>query len=83
MKTGTRCRTRVIARRLLVLGALLGPACGSAAPSTALFSADGYRIDDFRSPVPSEVPGATTVDTAQVQRLVERGDPPVVLIDVP
>ena len=47
----------------------------------ALFSADGYRLDRYRSPTPATVEGAQTIDTATLQRMLESADQPV-LIDV-
>ncbi|MNF34795.1 Inner membrane protein YgaP [compost metagenome] len=47
----------------------------------ALFSADGYRQDRYRSPTPATVDGAQTIDTATLQRMLESADQPV-LIDV-
>ncbi len=41
---------------------------------------DGYRMSDFRAPVPPSAPGAITVDTAAVQELLAAGN--AVLIDV-
>ena len=40
----------------------------------------GYRMDDFRSPVPATLAGAVVVDTAGAEALWRRGD--VVFIDV-
>ncbi|MGH8388396.1 MAG: PQQ-dependent catabolism-associated CXXCW motif protein [Pseudomonas sp.] len=48
---------------------------------TPLFSADGYRIDLYRSPTPSQLQGATIVDTATLQTLLKQNPRPV-LIDV-
>jgi PQQ-dependent catabolism-associated CXXCW motif protein len=45
-----------------------------------LFSADGYRIAEFRAPVPDRVPDATTLTTSQLQSLLKDHD--VVLLDV-
>lgn len=49
---------------------------------TSLFTSDGYRIDDFLSPVPDSAPGARTVGTGDVKRLTESAGNPPVLIDV-
>ena len=49
-------------------------------PKGELFSTDGYRIDQFRAPVPETVPGAETIDTEALQSLMERED--ILLIDV-
>ncbi|MCU7930866.1 MAG: PQQ-dependent catabolism-associated CXXCW motif protein [Candidatus Thiodiazotropha sp. (ex Codakia rugifera)] len=47
---------------------------------TKRFSSDGYRITDFRSPVPDTIPFGITVTTQQVQKLLQDDD--VILIDV-
>ncbi len=52
----------------------------SAEERTKLFSSDGYRIANFRSPVPDSFPAGVTVTTPQVQSLLQ--DPDVVPIDV-
>jgi PQQ-dependent catabolism-associated CXXCW motif protein len=49
---------------------------------TSFFAPDGYRIDAFRTPVPKTVPGARTIHTKEVRRLVESACNPPVLIDV-
>jgi PQQ-dependent catabolism-associated CXXCW motif protein len=41
---------------------------------------DGYRMDDFRSPVPATLRGVTVIDTAKARALWERGD--VAFVDV-
>lgn len=41
---------------------------------------DGYRLDDYRAPVPDTVPGAAVLDTAAVQALLQSGM--AVLVDV-
>jgi PQQ-dependent catabolism-associated CXXCW motif protein len=45
-----------------------------------LFAADGYRVAEFRAPVPDAVPGGSTITTQQLQTMLKTGD--VVLIDV-
>lgn len=48
-----------------------------------LFAPDGYRIDQFRSPVPATAPGAKTVDTDDVRALrASDSHHPPVLVDV-
>ncbi len=47
-----------------------------------LFAPNGYRIDQFRAPVPTTVEGANTVDTAALRRLLNRAGESVALIDV-
>ena len=54
---------------------------GNAHAEAALFSADGYRIDLYRSPTPHELPGAILVDTPALQTLLEQTPRPL-LIDV-
>ncbi len=56
----------MIARRCLLAGAaLLLPA---AAPEP-----DGYRMDDYRAPVPARLRGANVIGTAQAHALWENG----------
>jgi PQQ-dependent catabolism-associated CXXCW motif protein len=66
----------------LTVLALLGhiPTSVAAEGETPVFSADGYRISGFRSPVPDTVPSGVTVNTTQVRVLLE--DPDTILIDV-
>lgn len=45
-----------------------------------LFSAEGYRIDRYRSPTPATVEGAQTLDTPALQQLLRQGEA-VLLID--
>jgi PQQ-dependent catabolism-associated CXXCW motif protein len=45
-----------------------------------LFSAEGYRITEFRAPVPEIVPAAVTLTTEELRTLME--SKPVILIDV-
>ncbi|MBO1541931.1 PQQ-dependent catabolism-associated CXXCW motif protein [Pseudomonas sp. OA65] len=66
--------------RLLAI-LLLGLALNVAQAETALFSAQGYRIAQYRSPTPATVDGAQTLDTQTLQRLLEQAQPPR-LIDV-
>ena len=40
----------------------------------------GYRMDDYRAPVPETVAGATTVSTQQLKAMIDAGG--VVLVDV-
>ncbi|MET0774746.1 MAG: PQQ-dependent catabolism-associated CXXCW motif protein [Pseudomonas mandelii] len=54
---------------------------GAAHADTPLFSADGYRINLYRSPTPNELQGAAIVDTAALQTLLTQTPRPV-LIDV-
>ncbi|NNG05904.1 MAG: PQQ-dependent catabolism-associated CXXCW motif protein [Inquilinus sp.] len=42
---------------------------------------DGYRMSEYRAPVPDRVPGAITVDTAEVRALIADGGD-TILIDV-
>ncbi|HSC82016.1 MAG TPA: PQQ-dependent catabolism-associated CXXCW motif protein [Pseudomonas sp.] len=75
--------------RKSILTALLHPALlalcllhGSAmAGPEALFTADGYRQNQYRSPTPASAEGARTLDTAALQHLL-REQPQTVLIDV-
>ena len=47
---------------------------------TALFSADGYRLGQYRSPTPAHTEHARTLDTPAVQRLLKE-QPQTQLID--
>ncbi|SDS85655.1 PQQ-dependent catabolism-associated CXXCW motif protein [Pseudomonas oryzae] len=62
---------------LLLLFALLPARAGE----EQLFSVDGYRLDRYRSPTPTSVEGAQTIDTLTLQRMLESSQPPL-LIDV-
>ncbi|EXF45648.1 rhodanese-related sulfurtransferase [Pseudomonas sp. BAY1663] len=53
----------------------------SAEEQLALFSADGYRQTQYRSPTPATAEGARTLDTAALQALLAE-NPDVVLVDV-
>ena len=58
----------------VALGTLLLLTTGSTVEGQSpLFDGRGYRIDGFRSPVPDCVPGARTVHTTDVIRLVRTG----------
>ncbi len=63
--------TAVLALSLLATG----PALAQTVPAP-----DGYRMSDYRAPVPDSVPGAITIDTEKLQALIAEGD--TVLIDV-
>jgi PQQ-dependent catabolism-associated CXXCW motif protein len=54
---------------------------GNAHAQAPLFSAEGYRIDLYRSPTPDQLQGATLVDTPALQSLLEQTPRPL-LIDV-
>jgi PQQ-dependent catabolism-associated CXXCW motif protein len=66
--------------RLLVI-VLLGLWLNVAQADTALFSAQGYRIAQYRSPTPTTVDGAKTLDTQALQQLMGQ-TPSAILIDV-
>ncbi|QFG36139.1 PQQ-dependent catabolism-associated CXXCW motif protein [Paracoccus pantotrophus] len=48
-----------------------------AAEQPVLFDESGYRLDGYRAPVPEAVPGARTLDLAQVRALIGQGWIPV------
>lgn len=62
--------------RLAVIALMLaaGPALGQSAEP------DGYRMDDYRAPVPATLQGATVIDAAGLERMIRGG--PVLLVDV-
>ena len=66
--------------RLLAI-VLLGLALNVAQADSALFSAQGYRITQYRSPTPATVDGAQTLDTEALQHLLKQTPSPI-LIDV-
>ncbi|MEN2394034.1 MULTISPECIES: PQQ-dependent catabolism-associated CXXCW motif protein [unclassified Pseudomonas] len=66
--------------RLLVI-VLLGLSLNIAQADTALFSAQGYRIAQYRSPTPTAVDGAKILDTPALQQLMTQTPAPI-LIDV-
>lgn len=74
-----RARRRLLRPTLAVLSLSLWLAGAQAQPP--LFSADGYRIDLYRSPTPHQLQDATIVDTAALQTLLEQSPRPL-LIDV-
>ena len=47
---------------------------GTAQAETALFSADGYRIGLYRSPTPTQLQGASIIDTPALQDLLKQLD---------
>jgi PQQ-dependent catabolism-associated CXXCW motif protein len=59
---------------------LLTQTAASKDNQSELFSADGYRIAEFRAPVPQSTPSASTLTTKQLQRLMQ--EKPLLLIDV-
>ncbi|MEJ2455590.1 MAG: thioredoxin fold domain-containing protein [Candidatus Thiodiazotropha sp.] len=66
--------------RLFALFTLLVPLASVIAEERALFSPQGYRIADYRSPLPEVPPAGQRIDTHGLQRLLDEADP--VLIDV-
>ena len=63
----------------LVFLALVVPAVAQTAAS-ATVEPDGYRMDNFRAPVPGTLKGATVLDTDAAERLWEAGQ--ALFIDV-
>lgn len=63
---------------LLACLGLLAPLPGGAR-AEALFDAAGYRMTEYRAPVPATAPGAETIDIPQVQALAGQG---ALLLDV-
>jgi len=74
----------------LILGALFAVACGSAANAggdeessggtTTVPEPSGYRMDQYRAPIPATLSGGTVLETAGVQKLLKL--PGTILIDV-
>ncbi|HEY0420289.1 MAG TPA: PQQ-dependent catabolism-associated CXXCW motif protein [Acetobacteraceae bacterium] len=66
----------ILARRALLLAAFAWPArADSSVPEP-----DGFRMDDYRAPVPDTVRGGTVLHTEALRALIARAPP--VLIDV-
>lgn len=63
-----------------LLWALACTACVRA-PGAGVEEPAGYRMDDYRTPVPATLRGATVVDARQLHALIER-EPDTVPIDV-
>jgi PQQ-dependent catabolism-associated CXXCW motif protein len=66
----------------LLLFCLVQSAPALSADDQAFFSPEGYRVSEFRSPVPASVPGAEVVSTDAVRRLLSEPDTSPTLIDV-
>jgi PQQ-dependent catabolism-associated CXXCW motif protein len=63
---------------LVLLGAGGGALAGEAtaqAPASPVAEPEGYRLDEYRAPVPSTLTGATVVGTAEAKALHDRGVP--------
>jgi PQQ-dependent catabolism-associated CXXCW motif protein len=73
-----------LAGRRLVRAALLAAACvlggAPAAASGAVAVPDGYRMSDYKAPVPDRLPGGTAIDTPRAAALLEDGG--AVFLDV-
>ncbi|KRW68532.1 PQQ-dependent catabolism-associated CXXCW motif protein [Pseudomonas sp. GD03855] len=68
----------------LLIAALSGlsePLTAIADAQPALFSTDGYRQTQYRSPTPATAEGAKTLDTSSLQRLLAQ-TPDLILVDV-
>ncbi len=73
-------RVRLL-RVLLVLPLLLTlPSTSAIADESERFSQQGYRIADYRSPLPVAPPSGRRIDTLELERMLREADP--VLIDV-
>ena len=66
----------------LFLVCLVPSAPPLSADRQAFFSPEGYRLSEFRSPVPASLPGAQVVNTDEVRRLLSTPDARPTLIDV-
>lgn len=65
----------------LLIGVLVPADLAAADRPAAVPEPEGYRLDDFRAPVPATLAGATAVTAQELRRMLERGDD-LVLIDV-
>ena len=79
-----RRRTRSAVWRILALGLAIGafwpPGASAAGEACVSDEPPGYRMTDFRAPVPCTLAGATVVSTEALRRLIEHRSP--LLIDV-
>lgn len=73
-------RMRMLTGLLMALP-LFAAAAGTGAADAALFSAEGYRQDQYRSPTPDTAEGARTLSTEQLKALLGQ-EPRPVLVDV-
>ena len=73
----TRITTPAVAMLCL---SLLSISSYSSDSSSDLFSTEGYRIAQFRAPVPDSMTSATTITTEQLQTLINENS--ILLIDV-
>lgn len=79
MQSKKLSKGRMAVRAALLVGlGLFGPASG-AARADALFDAAGYRMTEYRAPVPDTAPGARTIGIPEVQTLARQG---ALLLDV-
>lgn len=60
---------------------LMFSAALNAQAEPALFNAEGYRVEHYRSPTPEQLDGVQTLDTAGLKQLLSN-KPDTVLIDV-
>lgn len=70
----------LLAVRLVALGVVLCAAVPCGAAAAAVPEPPGYRMENFRAPVPATLAGATVVSLERVQELAAGGQ--AVLIDV-
>ena len=72
---------RYLGVSLLLVGILAPAGLVAADPPETVPEPEGYRLDDFRAPVPATLAGATVVTTQSLRRMLERSED-VILIDV-
>ncbi|MCG7864716.1 MAG: PQQ-dependent catabolism-associated CXXCW motif protein [Candidatus Thiodiazotropha endolucinida] len=70
----------IVSVLLLLVTSSTAYASGALQDNPEHFSAEGYRITEFRAPVPDSVPAGTTITTEQLHTLIKQQH--VVLIDV-
>ncbi|RFC62593.1 PQQ-dependent catabolism-associated CXXCW motif protein [Fulvimarina endophytica] len=56
-------------------GTVASPATSPSSPQAAVPEPDGYRMDDYRAPVPATLSGGTVVSVSEAKKLHDEGVP--------
>ncbi|MDZ5645919.1 PQQ-dependent catabolism-associated CXXCW motif protein [Nitrospirillum sp. BR 11828] len=85
MRLGTAARAAGLALGVLASGLLAADALAQSAtpvPATPVPEPPGYRLDDYRAPVPATVTGGRVLTTDALRDLLARQGDRVILVDV-